>query len=104
MNVHFCLETVEEDMARFGRPNIFNTGQGSQFTSQAFTRLLKDNGIRISMDGKGCWRDNVFIERLWKQHQTRGGLSEGLRLRVTGQGVHRAVPDLLQPASASLGP
>jgi len=49
-----------------GLPDIFNTDQGSQFTSYAFTGLLKDNGIRISMDGKGCWRDNVFIERLWK--------------------------------------
>jgi len=66
MDVHFCLEAVEEAMARFGRPDIFNTDQGSQFTSYAFTGLLKDNGIRISMDGKGCWRDNVFIERLWK--------------------------------------
>ena len=51
---------------RHGRPEIFNTDQGCQFTSEAFTRVLKDAGIAISMDGKGCWRDNVFVERLWK--------------------------------------
>ena len=62
----FCLEAVSEAISRFGKPDIFNTDQGSQFTSSDFTGLLKDNGIRISMDGKGCWRDNVFVERLWK--------------------------------------
>jgi len=66
MDVHFCLEAVEEAIANFGTPEIMNTDQGSQFTSQAFTGLLKDNGIRISMDGKGAWRDNVFVERLWR--------------------------------------
>ena len=66
MDVHFCLEAVEEAMERNGRPEIMNTDQGSQFTSQAFTGLLKDNGIQISMDGKGAWRDNVFVERLWR--------------------------------------
>lgn len=52
--------------ARYGKPEIFNTDQGSQFTSMAFTGLLINNGIRISMDGKGAWRDNVFVERVWK--------------------------------------
>ena len=66
MDVHFCLEAVEEAMEKHGRLEIMNTDQGSQFTSQAFTGLLKDNGIRISMDGKGAWRDNVFVERLWR--------------------------------------
>ena len=66
MGVDFCLEAVEEAMARHGKPQIFNTDQGSQFTSAAFTGLLADNGIRISMDGKGAWRDNVFVERLWR--------------------------------------
>jgi len=66
MDVHFCLEAVEQAIARFGPPEIMNTDQGSQFTSLAFTSLLKDHGIRISMDGKGAWRDNVFIERLWR--------------------------------------
>ena len=66
MDVHFCLEAVKDAMARYGTPEIMNTDQGSQFTSQAFTRLLKENDIRISMDGKGSWRDNVFVERLWR--------------------------------------
>lgn len=62
----FCLEAVEEALARHGRPAIFNTDQGSQFTSAAFTGLLLANGIAISMDGRGAWRDNVFVERLWR--------------------------------------
>ena len=66
MDTHFCLEAVEEAIANYGTPEIMNTDQGSQFTSQAFTGLLKENGIRISMDGKGAWRDNVFVERLWR--------------------------------------
>ncbi len=66
MDVDFCIEAVKEAIARWGRPEIFNTDQGSQFTSHEFTKLLKDNDIAISMDGKGCWRDNVFVERLWR--------------------------------------
>jgi putative transposase len=66
MDVAFCIEAVEEAMARFGKPEIFNTDQGSQFTSSEFTGLLIGAGIRISMDGKGAWRDNVFVERIWK--------------------------------------
>src|SRR5258707_197215 len=66
MEVEFCLAAVEEAIARHGRPEIFNTDQGSQFTSAAFTGVLLDNAIAISMDGKGSWRDNVFVERLWR--------------------------------------
>ena len=62
----FCIEAVEEALARYGRPEIFNTDQGSQFTSHDFTSVLLTNGIAISMDGKGAWRDNVFVERLWR--------------------------------------
>lgn len=62
----FCVAAVEEAIARYGRPEIFNTDQGAQFTSADFTGLLKDHGIAISMDGKGCWRDNIFVERLWR--------------------------------------
>lgn len=62
----FCVEAVEEAIAKFGTPAIFNTDQGSQFTSSFFTDTLKNHGIAISMDGKGAWRDNVFIERLWR--------------------------------------
>jgi putative transposase len=66
MEVEFCLEAVEEALAKHGKPEIFNTDQGSQFTSANFTGLLLDNKIKISMDGKGAWRDNVFVERLWR--------------------------------------
>lgn len=66
MEVGFCLEAVEEALAKYARPEIFNTDQGSQFTSAAFTGVLLDNAIAISMDGKGAWRDNVFVERLWR--------------------------------------
>jgi len=66
MDVSFCIEAVEEALSSHDRPEIFNTDQGSQFTSEAFTEQLKKNGIQISMDGKGCWRDNVFVERIWR--------------------------------------
>jgi putative transposase len=66
MDVSFCVSALEEALARFGRPEIFNTDQGSQFTSDAFTGTLTAAGIRISMDGRGRWMDNVFIERLWR--------------------------------------
>ena len=66
MAVDFCVEAVEEALAKHGPPEIFNTDQGSQFTSIEFTRLLAANGIAISMDGKGSWRDNVFVERIWR--------------------------------------
>ncbi len=61
-----CVEALEEAIVKYGAPEIMNTDQGSQFTSAAFIRVLEHNGIQISMDGKGCWRDNVFVERLWK--------------------------------------
>jgi putative transposase len=66
LETDFCIEAVEDAIQRYGQPEIFNTDQGSQFTSEAFTGLLKQHGIRISMDGRGAWRDNVFVERLWK--------------------------------------
>jgi putative transposase len=66
LDVAFCLDAVEEALARHGTPEIFNTDQGSQFTSIDFTGLLLDNTISISMDGRGAWRDNVFVERLWR--------------------------------------
>ena len=66
LDVEFCLEALEEAMARFGRPEIFNTDQGGQFTSPRFTGVLQRAGVRISMDGRGRWMDNVFIERLWR--------------------------------------
>jgi putative transposase len=66
MHADFCIEALEEALERFGRPEIFNTDQGSQFTSPRFTGVLRTAGVRISMDGRGRWMDNVFIERLWR--------------------------------------
>jgi putative transposase len=66
MDVEFCIEALQEALARFGPPEIFNSDQGSQFTSLEFTDVLKAAGVRISMDGRGRWMDNVFIERLWR--------------------------------------
>ena len=66
MTTDFCIEAVEEALQRYGKPAIFNTDQGSQFTSTEFVGLLQGHGIQISMDGKGRWVDNVFVERLWK--------------------------------------
>ena len=66
MEAAFCVETLEDALARHSKPEIFNTDQGSQFTGSAFTGVLANNGIAISMDGKGAWRDNVFVERLWR--------------------------------------
>jgi putative transposase len=89
MAVEFCLEAVEEAIARHGKPGIFNTDQGSQFTSAAFTGVLADNGIAISMDGKGAWRDNVFVERLWRS--------------VKYEEVYLKAYDSVSQARASLG-
>ncbi len=66
MDTSFCVSALEEALARFGKPDIFNTGQGTQFTSAAFTETLSAVGIRISTDGRCRWLDNVFIERLWR--------------------------------------
>ena len=66
MEARFCVDALTEALARYGRPDIFNTDQGSQFTSADFTGLLLKNGVAISMDGRGAWRDNVFVERLWR--------------------------------------
>jgi putative transposase len=66
LDTDFCIDALEEALQRFGAPEIFNTDQGCQFTSEPFTAVLKDHGIAISMDGKGRWVDNVFVERLWR--------------------------------------
>ena len=66
LDADFCVEALEEALARFGKPEIFNTDQGSQFTSITFTGVLEREKIAISMDGRGCWRDNVFVDRLWR--------------------------------------
>jgi len=66
LEADFCVEVLEEALARYGKPEIFNTDQGSQFTSTAFTDVLTQHEITISMDGRGAWRDNIFVERLWR--------------------------------------
>ena len=66
LTAEFCVEALEEALAKYGAPEIFNTDQGSQFTSVEFTQVLQSRGVRISMDGKGRWVDNVFVERLWR--------------------------------------
>ena len=66
LTTDFCTAAVQEAVTNYGAPTIFNTDQGCQFTSLEFTGILKEHGIQISMDGTGCWRDNVFVERLWK--------------------------------------
>ena len=78
MDASFCIETLEDALARHGKPEIFNTDQGSQFTGSAFIGVLAINRISISMDGKGAWRDNVFVDRLWRS-VIRGSLPAGLR-------------------------
>ena len=89
LTTDFCLDAVREAIARYGTPEIFTTDQGSQFTSSEFTGLLKEHGIQISMDGKGCWRDNVFVERLWKS--------------VKYEEVYLKAYDSVSAAKASLG-
>ena len=66
LEADFCVAALEEALAKYGRPDIFNTDQGSQFTSLDFTQILKDAGVKISMDGKGRWMDNIMVERLWR--------------------------------------
>lgn len=66
MDSGFCIAALEEALTRFGKPETFNTDQGSQYTSQAFTSMLRDAEVRIRMDGRGRWMDNIFIERLWR--------------------------------------
>jgi len=89
LETEFCLEAVNEALAQHGKPEIFNTDQGSQFTSVAFTGLLLEQKIAISMDGRGAWRDNVFVERLWRM--------------VKYEEVYLRAYDSVSDARASLG-
>ena len=81
MDVSFCVSALEEALAKYGKPEIFNTDQGSQFTSAAFTGVLASSGVQISMDGRGRWMDNVFIERLWRSLK-----HEDIYLKAYGDG------------------
>jgi len=103
MDVSFCVSALEEALARFGKPDIFNTDQGSQFTSAAFTGTLAAAGIRISMDGRGRWMDNVFIERLWRSLKYEDiylkGYADGREAR-TGIGLWMAFYNSHRPHQA----
>ena len=102
MDADFCVAALEEAIARYGRPDIFNTDQGSQFTSFAFTNTLKDAGIRITMDGRGRWMDNVFIERLWRVAEIRVRVPQRLRDGQRGTVRDRSLDRLLQCRPAAL--
>src|SRR5258706_2852516 len=99
MEAAFCVETLEDALARHGKPEIFNPDQGWQFTGAAFTSALASNGIAISMDGKGAWRDNVFVERLWRSvkyeevylRPTKALAKRGTRSAVTSTSIIAAV-------------
>ena len=103
MDSAFCVEALEEALQRYGKPRIFNTDQGAQFTSAAFTGQLEGAGIAISMDGRGRFMDNIFIERLWRSIKY-----EEVHLKTYADGreartAHRPMDRLLQPPSASSG-
>ena len=121
MDVEFCIAAVEDALARFGAPGIFNTDQGSQFTSPRFVEVLKGAGVRISMDGRGRWMDNVFIERLWRSlkyecvyinaFETGSELRAGLARWITYYNGHRphsalagATPDEVYGVQAGAPP
>ena len=85
LTTDFCVEALEEALARYGTPEIFNTDQGSQFTDEDFTALLLAKGVRVSMDGKGRWIDNVFVERLWRSVKYERHLPPRLRDAAGGE-------------------
>ncbi len=95
LEVEFCLEVVQEALARCGKPDIFNTDQGSQFTSIPFTGLLLDHKIAIGMDGRGAWRDNVFVERLWRSIKYEEVYLHAYDTVAQARGVIGPVPGLL---------
>jgi putative transposase len=110
LTTDFCIDALQEAIGRYGKPAIFNTDQGSQFTSEDFTGILKENGIQISMDGKGRWVDNVFVERLWRSvkyenvylraYESMAALREGIKdyflfynTKRTHQSLAKQTPD-----------
>ena len=98
-----CLDAVQEALASYGTPEIFKTDQGGQFTSLECTGLLKEHGIAISRDGRGCWRDKVFVERLWKSiTYEEVSLHAYETVSAAQQGLARS-PNVLQPDQAAPG-
>jgi putative transposase len=120
LDAAFCVSALNEAMTKYGTPEIFNTDQGSQFTSEDFTQVLKDKGVRISMDGKGRWMDNVFIERLWRSlkyeevylnaydtiPEARKGIDHWMRFynhRRRHQALEKRTPDTVYYESLNAG-
>jgi len=105
LEADFCADALEGALS-MGVPGIFNTDQGSQFTSEAFTLVLLNRGVQISRDSAGAYVGNVFVERLWrseKQEEARGGVPKGMRECVRGQSRDWSLPELLQKRAASSG-
>ena len=103
MDTSFCVVALEEALGK-GRPEIFNTDQGSQFTSEAFTQTLQEQRVQVSMDGKGRYLDNIFVGAAVAEHQVRGGVSESLtRPSAEAPNWDQCLPGVLQPAEASPG-
>ncbi len=100
----FCREALREALARYGRPEIFNTDQGSQFTSREFTEVLEQAGVAISMDGKGRWMDNVFIERLWRSLKYECVYLHDFQDGRAGASDDRGLASLVQRRAASFQP
>jgi putative transposase len=96
-----ATEVIEQAFARYGTPEIVNTDQGSQFTAEEFTRVVLARGCKLSMDGRGAWRDNVFVERLWRSVKYERVYLEGLRRGERGTRRHRRLSGLVQRASPS---
>ena len=101
LSADFCIEALEVALRHHGKPEIFNTDQGSQFTSVDFTQLLKDAKVAISMDGKGAWRDNVFLERLWRTVKYEEVYLRAYSGVSRGSGIHRPLSRLLQRNAAA---
>ena len=104
MEAAFCVEALEEALAKHGKPEIFNTDQGSQFTSLDFTGVLLDAKVAISMDGKGAWRDNVFVERLWRSVKYEEVYLRAYDSVSEARASIGRVSGLLQPATPALEP
>ena len=100
MEADFCVEALEEALAKHGQPEIFNTDQGSQFTGAAFTDVLLKARVAISMDGKGSWRDNVFVERLWRSVKYEEVVCCGNLLRSGAGQLYRRWRKVLRRRSA----
>ncbi len=122
MDTSFCIDALDEALSQYGRPEIFNTDQGSQFTSEAFTGRLKDEGILIRMDGNGRWCDNLFVERFWRSlkyghvylhaHESMGEANSKIasyiefynsRRPLSSLGGTDAQPGILPPSARSSG-